>query len=527
MAKKINRDAESIKKLLSRGYKQKEIVKILNLKKQKVSYWATHDIQQSQNRRKKLKNIYISRIIKWARNKTTSSMSSRKISSMINSVLQKRNEVDYLNRPLSITYRTISNYLRDYYGKPKKIRKAFFLSEEQMKKRIEFCQDMINKKINYDQIMFTDESKVTLSSYTNDWIRLEPEMKKKLKNGEKEPYELINRQIKKFELSVMISGGISFYGLSRLIFLEGTMNNFAYGQALLFFKEDMDAINKKNNIKLIFEQDGASSHKSKSNIHLLNKLFGESGWIQNPPNSPDLASPIEDLWAIIKPRVKRRNPQTVDQLKEFLLEEWNSIPINLVQNLCKGYTDRLKKVIDLKGRRLEPEHLYKNSKDIYIWRTPENLPSFRYVYNDKIVKKYKERDIKDLNAQIKEVEASFKNKIKSSRRTKNRYKRRDLKNLSIGHALSIIEGPERLNNEKKKMSDKLTKKLEELKNMSLEKYIELKENEIKEQFKVNKDNIIDEDEILIENKIKNIEKLCRADKKIRYGLEDEETNLED
>ena len=266
----------------------------------------------------------------------------------------------------------------------------------------------------------------------------------------------------------------------------------------------MDVINKKNNIKLIFEQDGASSHKSKSNIHLLNKLFGESGWIQNPPNSPDLASPIEDLWAIIKPRVKRRNPQTVDQLKEFLLEEWNSIPINLVQNLCKGYTDRLKKVIDLKGRRLEPEHLYKNSKDIYIWRTPEILPSFRYVYNDKIVKKYKERDIKDLNAQIKEVEASFKNKIKSSRRTKNRYKRRDLKNLLIGHALSIIEGPERLNNEKNKMSYKLTKKLKELKNMSLEKYIELKENEIKEQFKVNKDNIIDEDEILIENKIKNI-----------------------
>ena len=59
MAKKINRDVESIKTLLSRGYKQKEITKILNLKKQKVSYWATHDIQQSQNRRKKLKNIYI------------------------------------------------------------------------------------------------------------------------------------------------------------------------------------------------------------------------------------------------------------------------------------------------------------------------------------------------------------------------------------------------------------------------------------------------------------------------------------
>ena len=38
--KKINRDVESIIKLLSLGYKQKQIVQILNLKKQKVSYLA-------------------------------------------------------------------------------------------------------------------------------------------------------------------------------------------------------------------------------------------------------------------------------------------------------------------------------------------------------------------------------------------------------------------------------------------------------------------------------------------------------
>ena len=111
----------------------------------------------------------------------------------------------------------------------------------------------------------------------------------------------------------MISDGISFYGLSKLIFLDGTMNSFAYGQTLLFFQQDIEDINKKSKAKLIIEQDGAPAHKSKSNIHLLNKLFGETGWIQNPPNSPD-------LWAIIKPRVKRRNPQSKEQLKEFLLE---------------------------------------------------------------------------------------------------------------------------------------------------------------------------------------------------------------
>ena len=36
---KINRDAESFIKLLSLEYRQKQIVQILNLKKQNVSYW--------------------------------------------------------------------------------------------------------------------------------------------------------------------------------------------------------------------------------------------------------------------------------------------------------------------------------------------------------------------------------------------------------------------------------------------------------------------------------------------------------
>ena len=163
--------------------------------------------------------------------------------------------------------------------------------------------------------MFTDECKENLSSYTNESIHLEPEMQQKLKNGEKEPYELINLPMKQLEDSIMISGEISFYGLSKLIFLDGTMNSFAYGQTLLFFKQDIEDISKKCRTKLIIEQNGSPAHKSKSSIHLLNKLFGEKGWIKNPPNSPDPAYPIEDLLAIIKPGIKRRNPQSLEQVK--------------------------------------------------------------------------------------------------------------------------------------------------------------------------------------------------------------------
>ena len=44
----------------------------------------------------------------------------------------------------------------------------------------------------------------------------------------------------------MIGGGINFYGVSNLIFLDGTMNEFSYGQALLFYKDDIEKIQKEN-----------------------------------------------------------------------------------------------------------------------------------------------------------------------------------------------------------------------------------------------------------------------------------------
>ena len=77
---------------------------------------------------------------------------------------------------------------------------------------------------------------------------------------------------------MVISGGISFYGVGKLVFLDGTMNDFAYGQTLMFFyKDDVDSIRDKYNKRLIIEQDGATCHKSKKNTKLLNSLLGQDG----------------------------------------------------------------------------------------------------------------------------------------------------------------------------------------------------------------------------------------------------------
>ena len=62
--------------------------------------------------------------------------------------------------------------------------------------------------------------------------------------------------------------------------------------------------------------------------------------------------------------------------------------------------------------------------------------------------------------------------------------------------------------------------------MTLKKYIEYRESLDKEKLKEEKkDKIIDEIDIIIENKIKNLEKIIKEDDKISYNYEDEETSL--
>ena len=73
------------------------------------------------------------------------------------------------------------------------------------------------------------------------------------------------------------------------------------------------------------------------------KFIRENSLIQNPPNYPDLAYPNEYIWAYIKPRIKRRNPQTLEELKKFILEEWNEIPKKIIDNCGKKLQKKIRK----------------------------------------------------------------------------------------------------------------------------------------------------------------------------------------
>lgn len=458
MVKKINSDAIAIKTLLDKGYTQARICRLLGLKKQKVSYWANTPIKMDIKRRTKLNEQYKKKIVDLAKDKLTSDMGARKIADIINKDLKENNVRDTKGNILSIEKTAVNRYLKNALGRPRKVRRVFYLNDKQKKERVKFCESILNKRIKGEQIFFTDETKIDMAPFLNDSIRLSLENQKKLKSGNEDAYKLVNKQEKKFEKSIMIAGGVHFNGLSDLLLLEGTMNEFSYAQALYFYKDNIEEI-KKNHIiyKIFFEQDGAKPHTSSNNKKLLKNLFG-GAYIQNPPNSPDLAYPIETLWAFLKKRVKKRIPKNLEELKKFTIEEWNKIPEELPQKLVKNYLKRVKKVIEIKGNRLEPFHLNeirkeeeneeeKNDKGLI---NKKRILKMKKIYNDQNLNKIRKKEIRELNKDKKGITEKYKKrKIKNVRSVKREEREKIDSKIKELKEMTLIEYLQHINEDKK------------------------------------------------------------------------------
>ena len=144
--------------------------------------------------------------------------------------------MDKNRKILTITKSQVNGILREKYGKSLKVRKVFYLNEAAKKKRLEFCQKIIQMGLEAKNIFFTDETRMDTAPNTKgESIRLSSKIKNQIRNGNEEGYKKINRETKKFEASIIIAGGVSFYGLSDLILLNGTMTEFAYAQSIDFY----------------------------------------------------------------------------------------------------------------------------------------------------------------------------------------------------------------------------------------------------------------------------------------------------
>ena len=68
-------------------------------------------------------------------------------------------------------------------------------------------------------------------------------------------------------------------------------------------------------------------------------------------NSPDL-NLVENVWKIVKDKVEIRMPKNIEELKQFLAEEWNAIPENVVNNLIQSMKIRCELILEKDGERI-------------------------------------------------------------------------------------------------------------------------------------------------------------------------------
>ncbi len=99
----------------------------------------------------------------------------------------------------------------------------------------------------------------------------------------------------------------------------------------------------------IFQQDNARFHTTPETISYLHGLG--ITWLEWPAWSPDL-NPIENFWSELKARVYSRFPQTMEELEQFIREEWDATGLTYINKLCRSMPRRLQLLLENEGHKI-------------------------------------------------------------------------------------------------------------------------------------------------------------------------------
>ena len=334
-------------------------------------------------------------IIKKCSNKSTGGkdgISLNYLLSQLNNSKKLRNRLKF-RKKLSKT--TLHRFIRAKFGKPYKLRKKPLLKEDHKIQRNKFCQYINEKKIKSSEIFFTDEKIFYLDFMPNkqtNQIRLTNQTKKDIRRGKLDD-KILSIEMPKKSKGFMVAGGVSKYGVRKLIFCIGTVDTYAYKQAIEFYKEDINELSPNDN-KLFFQQDNAPAHCSKETKNLLKEMKTLKFW---PPNSPEI-SPIEKVWSFVLRKLEGKNIKDLNQLKKEVLYIWNRIPKSFCEQIVQKFDSDIKKLSNSKGGSIKYD-----SKSSY---GPYNLSESKYndiieniIYNKKVMEmniKKKKKDTEKL-----------------------------------------------------------------------------------------------------------------------------------
>ena len=137
--------------------------------------------------------------------------------------------------------------------------------------------------------------------------------------------------------SLMVWGCFGYHGVGKLVVLPKnvTVNKDRYLELL---SEHLYECFQRCQSE-IFMQDGAPCHTAK----LIKEWFDfvQVKFIKDwPGNSPDL-NPIENLWGLIKGKLRGRDTSSLPKLEAAIVDVWNNINPQWLQHLALSLPNRL------------------------------------------------------------------------------------------------------------------------------------------------------------------------------------------
>ncbi len=212
------------------------------------------------------------------------------------------------------------------------------LNQRQRQKRLTWAVEKKNWTVaQWSKVLFSDESKFCIS-FGNQGPRVWR------KSGEAHNPCCLKSSVK-FPQSVVIWAAMSSAGVGPLCFLKSTVNAAIYQEILEHFMLP-SADKLYGDADFIFQQDLAPAHTAKG----TKSWFNDHGVtvLDWPANSPDL-NPIENLWGIVKRKMRDTRPNNADDLKATVKETWASIPPQQCHKLITSMPRRIEAVIKAKG----------------------------------------------------------------------------------------------------------------------------------------------------------------------------------
>ena len=145
---------------------------------------------------------------------------------------------------------------------------------------------------------------------------------------------------------MMVWGGISHNGKTRLVTVNGTLNvqknrDDILDPVVLRFMQASKGVT-------ILQQDNARAHTARATTQIL--TANNVNVMEWPSMSTDL-SPIEHILDELDRRVRGRpnKPTNLPQLQATLLQEWNNLPNNIVRWYIRSMRNRCRAVINSNG----------------------------------------------------------------------------------------------------------------------------------------------------------------------------------